>query len=69
MKASYKTVYILYNVKPEQAIVDAANEMAAMLLVVGCHEKGIVRRTLLGSVSDYVVENAKMSVFVCRKGE
>ena len=63
MKVSYKT---LYNVKPGQAIVDAANKTATMLLVVGCQEKGIVRRTLLGSVSDYVMENANMSVFVCR---
>ncbi|KAK2190648.1 hypothetical protein NP493_72g03010 [Ridgeia piscesae] len=63
LKANYKT---LYGGKPEEVIVEAAAQLQAMLLVVGCHERGVIRRTIQGSVSDYVLKNAKTSVFVCR---
>jgi len=48
------------------AIVDAAIEWGADLIVVGSHGHGFWGRTLLGSVSDEVVHHAPCSVMVVR---
>lgn len=51
--------------KVGEAIVTAAKEENATLIVVGTRGMGKVRRTFLGSVSDYVLHHAHVPVLVC----
>ena len=52
--------------EPGQAICKAAMEEHADLIVVGTRGLGKVRRTFIGSVSDYVLHHAHVPVIVCR---
>ncbi|XP_061187780.1 universal stress protein in QAH/OAS sulfhydrylase 3'region-like isoform X1 [Saccostrea echinata] len=52
---------------PGEAIVAVADKEKANMIVTGCRGMGIVRRTLLGSVSDYVLHHSHCPVLVCRK--
>ncbi|XP_005097850.2 universal stress protein YxiE [Aplysia californica] len=52
--------------KPGEGIIKAAEETHADLIVLGSRGKGTVRRTLMGSVSDYVVHHAHVPVIVCK---
>lgn len=52
---------------PWHAVVDAAKNADASLIVIGSRGQGTIRRTLLGSVSDSVVHHAHCPVLVCRK--
>ncbi|PAA65079.1 hypothetical protein BOX15_Mlig027821g1 [Macrostomum lignano] len=49
---------------PGAAIVDAANDVEADLVVMGNRGLGTLRRTFLGSVSDYVLHHAHRPVAV-----
>ena len=49
-----------------QTLVEVAE--GADLLVVGSHGRGVIARTLLGSVSDYVVRHAPCPVLVVHGG-
>ncbi|KAK3579841.1 hypothetical protein CHS0354_007358 [Potamilus streckersoni] len=51
---------------PGHAIVKVAKEKGADLIVVGCRGAGTVRRTLMGSVSTFVLHHSHVPVFVCR---
>lgn len=53
--------------KPGQVIVSAAVEEEALMVVMGTRGMGVIRRTILGSVSDYVVHHAPCPVVVCRQ--
>ena len=52
--------------EPGSAIVAAAKDWNADLIVVGSHGHGFLGRMVLGSVSDFVVHNAPCSVMVVR---
>lgn len=52
---------------PDRAIIKAAEEWNADLIVVGSHGRGFWGRTLVGSVSDSVVHQAPCSVLVVRE--
>ena len=52
--------------KPGQAVVRAATDEHAHMVVIGTRGMGTIRRTILGSVSDYVVHHAHCPVVVCR---
>lgn len=52
--------------KPGEAIVHAAQEEQAHLIVTGTRGLGTIRRTLVGSVSDYVLHHANVPVLICR---
>lgn len=52
--------------KPGEAIVHAAHEEQAHLIVTGTRGLGTIRRTLVGSVSDYVLHHANVPVLICR---
>ena len=54
----------LGNGKPGEAIVDYAKEHNAHLIVMGSRGLNSVRRTFLGSVSDYVICHAHLPVVV-----
>lgn len=52
--------------KPGEMIVAAAKEFNATMIAMGTRGMGKIRRTILGSVSDYVVHHAHCPVLVCR---
>jgi nucleotide-binding universal stress UspA family protein len=51
---------------PGPAICRLAGELSAQAIVVGSRGRGIVKRALLGSVSDHIVRNAPCTVIVTR---
>lgn len=51
---------------PAEAIISAANETDANLIVVGSHGKHYTKSFLLGSVSSKVVDHAKCNVMVIK---
>ncbi|CAD5121928.1 DgyrCDS10395 [Dimorphilus gyrociliatus] len=61
-----KWVTVNHGGKPAEAIVKAAQEVEATLLVMGTRGMGTVRRTIFGSVSDYVLHHAHCPVAVYR---
>ena len=54
---------------PGEFVVKVAEEEKAAMIVMGTRGMGTIRRTILGSVSDYVVHHAHCPVIVCRKAE
>ena len=48
------------------AIVALATEKKAAYIVVGCRGKGTIRRTVTGSVTDYVTHHSHVPVVVAR---
>ncbi len=53
---------------PGEAIVRIAEEVHADLVVLGMHEKSLVRRLFVGSVSGYVIENSPVSTLIVKPG-
>ena len=53
--------------KPGQVLCSAAVEEKAIMIVMGTRGMGKIRRTILGSVSDFVVHHASCPVVVCRQ--
>jgi len=52
--------------KPGEGILKACEEESGHLIVVGSRGLGAVRRTFVGSVSDYLVHHSHVPVFVCK---
>ncbi|KAK7484346.1 hypothetical protein BaRGS_00024471, partial [Batillaria attramentaria] len=52
--------------KPGAAICDCASESGATYIVTGTRGLGKFRRTIMGSVSDYVIHHAHVPVLVVR---
>lgn len=52
---------------PGPAICALAEELGASVIVVGSHGKGFLARTVLGSVSSYVVRHAPCPVLVVHR--
>jgi len=53
--------------KPGEVICKVADEESVAMIVIGTRCLGKVRRTIMGSVSDYVVHHAHCPVIVCRQ--
>ena len=51
---------------PGEAIVKAAEDDKADMIIMGSRGLNRYRRTLLGSVSDYVLHHAHCPVCICR---
>lgn len=51
---------------PGHRIVSTADEVGADFIVVGSRGLGTIRRTVLGSVSDFIVHHSNVPVFICR---
>lgn len=60
------TVKSIHAEKPGEGIIKAAEESHADLVIIGSRGHGKMRRTLLGSVSDYVLHHCHVPVIVCR---
>ncbi|XP_029637565.1 universal stress protein in QAH/OAS sulfhydrylase 3'region isoform X1 [Octopus sinensis] len=66
-KKSIKGKVLRLTGKPKEAIIAASKEEKANMIVTGTRGLGIVGRTILGSVSDYVAHNAQIPVVIVRK--
>ncbi|XP_021348497.1 uncharacterized protein LOC110447251 [Mizuhopecten yessoensis] len=47
-------------------IIKIAEERKANMILTGCRGLGTIRRTFLGSVSDYIIHHSHVPVLVCR---
>ncbi|XP_053375231.1 uncharacterized protein LOC123533802 [Mercenaria mercenaria] len=54
------------NGTPGEAILEAVKEEGADLLILGSRGRGFIRRTFLGSISDYCLHHCNVPVIVCR---
>jgi len=63
-KIQYK-MHSVASKSPGQGIVSVSEQEGAKLIVIGTRGLDRLRRTLLGSVSDYVVRHSKVPVLVC----
>nr|KAG5702249.1 hypothetical protein BaRGS_030604 [Batillaria attramentaria] len=52
--------------KPGEAIIKAANDEGACMIVCGTRGHGKIKRAFLGSVSDYVAHHSSCPVIICR---
>lgn len=57
---------VLYS-KAGEALVREAKKEHATYILMGTRGRGAVQRTLLGSVSDYVLHNSPCPVFICKQ--
>ena len=51
--------------KPGHALCQVAEQESVNMIVIGSRGEGKLRRTLMGSVSDYIVHHAHCPVLVC----
>ena len=59
--------HFIYDVqKPGELVCSTAKKENATFIVMGTRGLGKIRRTVMGSVSDYVVHHAHCPVTVCR---
>ena len=61
-----ETERVMETGSPAPVIIDVAEENGVDLIVMGSRGLGLVKGVLLGSVSQYVVENAKYAVMVVK---
>ena len=60
------TVKSVHSSSPGEGICKMAEEVKADVIVTGTRGQGKVRRTLLGSVSDFILHHSHIPVIVCR---
>ena len=63
----YKVHAVEFGGNPGEALIRIAEDDKADMIVMGTRGLGMLRRTILGSVSDYVVHHAKIPVLICHK--
>nr|XP_022298593.1 uncharacterized protein LOC111107609 [Crassostrea virginica] len=59
-------VHIETSDKPEHAIIEAADKGKATYIVSGSRGMGLLRRTILGSTSDFILHHAHCPVLICK---
>ena len=59
-------VHIKTSDKPEHAIIEAADKGKATYIVSGSRGMGLLRRTILGSTSDFILHHAHCPVLICK---
>ena len=52
--------------KPGDVVCRIAEEEQASIIVCGTRGQGTIRRTIMGSVSDYIVHHSHVPVLICR---
>ena len=52
--------------KPGEVVCRIAEEEQASIIVCGTRGQGTIRRTIMGSVSDYIVHHSHVPVLICR---
>jgi len=54
---------------PGEGIIKEAENSEAEIIVMGARGLNALRRTFLGSVSDYVIHHSKIPVLVCHESK
>ncbi len=62
-KLAYKA-FLHVDTKPGSAVIRSAAEHKVNLIIIGSRGLGAIKRTFLGSVSDYIVHNASVPVAI-----
>lgn len=57
---------VRYNGNPGVGICQVAKDEDASLIVTGSRGLGKIRRTILGSVSEYVLHHSTIPVVICK---
>lgn len=52
--------------QPETSILAKTEEVQAAMIVMGSRGLGTIRRTILGSVSEYVLHHSHVPVMICK---
>ncbi|KAL5004803.1 hypothetical protein ScPMuIL_018259 [Solemya velum] len=52
--------------EPGHSVCEKAKEEKVDCIVTGCRGLGKIRRTMMGSVSDYILHHSHVPVMVCR---
>jgi len=60
---------VKYGHHPGESIVDLAVQEQVSMVVMGTRGLGTIRRTILGSVSDYVLHHVHCPVAIFRYGQ
>ncbi|KAJ8301085.1 hypothetical protein KUTeg_020072 [Tegillarca granosa] len=60
------TVKSVHATSPGEGIVKASKDVGADLIITGTRGMGKLRRTFLGSVSDYILHHSHVPVIICR---
>lgn len=55
--------------KPEHAIIDKLDKEKPKYIVTGTRGMGVIRRTILGSFSDFILRHAHCPVVICKLDE
>lgn len=55
--------------KPGHAVLEVAKQSGAIFIVTGTRGMGKLRRTVMGSVSDYILHHSPVPVLICRHKE
>uniref|UniRef100_H2YBW3 UspA domain-containing protein n=1 Tax=Ciona savignyi TaxID=51511 RepID=H2YBW3_CIOSA len=63
----HQFVFDIVHCAPGEALIHLAEKDECDIIITGSRGLGAVRRTILGSVSDYVLHHAKIPVLVCHK--
>ncbi|GFO20560.1 stress response protein nhax [Plakobranchus ocellatus] len=66
-QAAHGKVIAVSAKSPGDAILKTAEEEQCDLIVIGCRDRSTLRRTILGTVSDYIVHHSSVPVVVCRR--
>ena len=61
--------FVVEDGRPDETIVNYAEEHKVTMIVMGTRGLGLIRRTIMGSVSDYVVHHSHCPVTVYKKPE
>ena len=69
MQGEFLAIGLESDMKPGQAIIECAEKYKASFIVTGTRGQGKFRRTVMGSVSDYIVHHSPCPVLVCRHKE
>lgn len=56
----------IFSNKPGEVLVDVSKEEKVAMIVMGTRGLGTIRRTIMGSVSDYVVHHSHCPVVIYR---
>ncbi|XP_033749472.1 universal stress protein Sll1388-like [Pecten maximus] len=52
--------------EPGPTVIGIAKDRKANMILTGCRGLGTIRRTFLGSVSDYIMHHSEVPVLICR---
>ncbi|XP_078488722.1 universal stress protein Sll1388-like [Ciona intestinalis] len=66
-KVHHRFVFDVINDATGEALVRLADKEKCDIIITGSRGLGVVRRTILGSVSGYIVHHAHVPVLVCHK--